>query len=494
MLNRQQTISVNSHAVLYDILIPKGHELRLVNELVYLSFIYDELKDKYCLDDGRNAIDPVQMFKYLFLKVRADLSDRDLIERAKTDLAYKFFLGLDPEDDVIHPSLLTKFRTQRLKDKDLLDKLLAKSVEIAIEQGVLKSDAIIVDATHTASHSNLYHPIEGLRAVEKKFRKQIHQVKNAQDVIFPEKNTTSDLDVEKKYAADLLGLLDKYPTLRAYKSVTQAANLLTEMLADIHEYQSYSADEDAKIGHKSADTQFFGYKTHYALSEESIITAAVITSGEKGDGQFLPELYDKTQAAGMETKELIGDRAYSTINNLKFAEKMGVLLFSKLLKPISEGTRNPDECWDFNKDAGRVICPAGQMATRVARQGRKNAKESQTWTYYFDVERCQKCPLQDGCYRPGAKSKTYSIRILSSQHSQHKEFEQTEYFQQRVRERYRIEQKNSEIKNKHGYGRSWSNGIQGMRLQGAVTLFEANIRRIIKLKEIEKQKSKESRG
>ncbi len=38
---------------------------------------------------------------------------------------------------------------------------------------------------------------------------------------------------------------------------------------------------DARIGHKSVDTSFFGYKTHIAMTEERIITAATITTGEK---------------------------------------------------------------------------------------------------------------------------------------------------------------------------------------------------------------------
>jgi hypothetical protein len=38
-----------------------------------------------------------------------------------------------------------------------------------------------------------------------------------------------------------------------------------------------------------ADSSFFGYKTHLAMTEERIITAAVVTSGEKGDGPELPE-------------------------------------------------------------------------------------------------------------------------------------------------------------------------------------------------------------
>lgn len=41
---------------------------------------------------------------------------------------------------------------------------------------------------------------------------------------------------------------------------------------------------------ETADSSFFGYKTHIAMSEERIITAATITTGEKTDGKQLETL------------------------------------------------------------------------------------------------------------------------------------------------------------------------------------------------------------
>ncbi|WP_422877509.1 transposase [Lacticaseibacillus rhamnosus] len=64
--------------------------------MVDCSFVYRELVDNYSLDEGRTAVDPVQMFKYLYLNVRFNLSDRDVVSRAKTDMAMKLFLGLNP--------------------------------------------------------------------------------------------------------------------------------------------------------------------------------------------------------------------------------------------------------------------------------------------------------------------------------------------------------------------------------------------------------------
>lgn len=88
-------------------------------------------------------------------------------------------------------------------------------------------------------------------------------------------------------------------------------NLLKETVEDTRENYTMSKDMDAKIGHKTADSSFFGYKTHLAMTEERIITAAVVISAEKGDGPELAKLLDQTQFYGMEVETIIGDAAYA---------------------------------------------------------------------------------------------------------------------------------------------------------------------------------------
>lgn len=102
-------------------------------------------------------------------------------------------------------------------------------------------------------------------------------------------------------------------------------------------------------------------------------------------------------------------------------------------------------------------------------------------TYYFDVEKCKRCPYKDGCYKDGAKSKSYAETIICDAHSSQALFQETDYFKEKSRERYKIEAKNSELKNRHGYDVASSSGLIGMEMQGATAIFAVNIKRIIKL-------------
>ncbi|NRF95277.1 hypothetical protein HQN89_30825 [Paenibacillus frigoriresistens] len=68
MIQRQQLMILSPFMDIYNLVVPKDNLLRHINELIDFSFVYDELKDNYCLDNGRNAIDPIRMFKYVLLK------------------------------------------------------------------------------------------------------------------------------------------------------------------------------------------------------------------------------------------------------------------------------------------------------------------------------------------------------------------------------------------------------------------------------------------
>ena len=103
-------------------------------------------------------------------------------------------------------------------------------------------------------------------------------------------------------------------------AVKEKLDMLREVVDDNAEHLQQSKDADARTGHKTADTSFFGYKTHIAMTDERIVTAAVITSGERADGEQLETLIEKTRATGLEVKAVIGDAAYSSKSNLALAE------------------------------------------------------------------------------------------------------------------------------------------------------------------------------
>ena len=479
MLSAQIRVNHSCYSELYDLIIPQDHILRQFHDLVDFSFIYKELKSKYCLDNGRGAKSPILLFKYLLLKYLYNLSDYGVVERSKYDLSFKFFLDLAPEDDVIHPSQLTKFRKQRLKDENFLDLLINKSVEIAINEGVVKSKAVIVDSTHTDARYHKSTVREMLRAESSALRRSLAETDS--EISLPEEpEQHADLEKHKDYCAELIAAVNESPYAEL-PNIKEETELLGEMIDDKVDPFSQSIDKDARIGHKSVNKSFYGYKTHLAMTEDRIITAATITSGEAFDGTELPELVKKSRDAGVTVDEVIADTAYSTLDNLKDAKANDYKLISRLNPKVANGMRSEDG-FVFNKDADTMQCPAGHLATEHYYEKRAYTRKNDRIKYYFDVDKCKCCPLREGCYKENAKTKTYSVTIQSDYHLEQNEFQDSEYFKNRVKERYKIEAKNSELKGVHGYDQCDSAGLDSMQIQGAVTIFVANIKRIIRLK------------
>ena len=252
-----------------------------------------------------------------------------------------------PEDEVINPSSLTKFRKLRLKDMNLLDMLIAKTVQLALEKGIIKSKSIIVDATHTKSRYNQKTPRQVLQEQSKKLRRSIYEIDETMKEKFPDKNTEDSLEKELKYCKQLIDVVKGNEEICSYPKVQEKLNLLEESVTDDMEHLETSKDEDAKTGHKTADTSFFGYKTHIAMT-------------------------------------VIGDMAYSEKKNIEAAKEGDYELIAKLNPIITQGNRRKEDEFEFNKDAGMYQCKAGHLAIHKYFDKRKKDKKTKThvWSIF----------------------------------------------------------------------------------------------------------------
>ena len=489
---KQLELNISPYIELYNILISEDNFWRQLNDMIDFSFVYEILKNKYSSTMGRNAEDVTRMFKYLLLKSYFKLSDRGLIERTKTDMLFKYFLGYSPEETkLINPSLLTVFRRERLVDEDenLMDKLIEKTVQLALEKGLIEvQNKIIVDSTHTNAMFSHISPREELIRQAKNLRKSVYKIDESIHGKMPKKREASGLlEDQIEYSKELLNVLKEDGRFEKLPNIKEQMEYLKETLEDTEIELEYSKDQDAKIGHKTADTSFFGYKTHIAMTPERIVTAATVTSGEKHDGKELTNLIEKSKSNGIKVEAIIGDGAYSEKENLDYCNENNIKNVSKLSKTVTHGNGKNKDDFEYNKDAGMYVCKAGHMAIKKIRTGSKK-KNEQVESYFFDVEKCKHCPLKKGCYKKGAKTKTFNVKIKDDIHIAQMDYMETEEFKKLYSERYKIEAKNSELKNNYGYGKANACGKLGITIQGATTLFLANMKRIIKLNE---EKNKE---
>lgn len=484
MIASQQTLGLSPYIELYEKLIPEDNLLKRINRLIDFSFVYSELKDKYSPTMGRRAIDPIILFKYLLIKIIYPASDRDLVEHSKYDLSYKYFLGLMPEDDVIDPSTLTKFRTLRLKDADLLNKLLGKTVNIAISKGFISTGTVIVDSTHTKSKYNAYSSLSSL----KERSKDLQNILNTYKVEIDTSNISNQSSLSKVIdeCRNMIEVVQKtQPVLSKYPSVLERINFLEEGINDSITRHEVSMDKDAKRGHKAEEISFFGYKTHIAMTSDRFITGAVITTGEKGDTNYLPQLVEQCVTNGICVDTVIGDTAYGSQKKVDLLEENNIKLIANVNPQI---TKSREDGFYMNKDAGMLVCPMGHISIGKREVMLEKAPSKKGTEYKFDKEICNTCSINKICqvYKLQKSSKGIVVRNISETLKKQLEFSKTPEFREKMKERYKIEAKNAELKNILGYDTADSFGLSNMEMQGALTIFVCNIKRILRMEEDKK--------
>src|SRR5690554_1924842 len=148
---RLEPKQISFHSVLYN-KIPENHILKKISTVVDFSFINTLLENSYCREFGRPAKEPEMMCKLLFLQHLYDLSDEAVRVEASLNLAYMYFLGLNPEDSLPDKSLLSKFRTHRLGESTL-DEIITEIVRQCVEKGIIEGKSVSIDATHIEANT-----------------------------------------------------------------------------------------------------------------------------------------------------------------------------------------------------------------------------------------------------------------------------------------------------------------------------------------------------
>jgi transposase len=281
---------------LYDRIVPVDHLLRKINQVVDFSFTGQMLKDRYNPDIGRPAEDPEFMLRLCLLQYIYNDSDRQVVENARLNLAYKCFLGLAVDAEVPDYTTISYFRTQRLgeeKFKSVLEQIVLQ----CITKGLVKGNRQIIDSTPVIANIT----ISSITGLVRKCRENMLKTIEKQDTKLAERLGLKELQNAKKeqFASIEEGLqkeveaagklLDNVTTeLRAKRispteELQKDLGLLEKAVADREEDAKDKllspVDPDARVG-KKTNHSWRGYKAHIVIEEETgIITGVKHDSG-----------------------------------------------------------------------------------------------------------------------------------------------------------------------------------------------------------------------
>lgn len=147
-------------------LVPADHMLRKIDKYIDFSFIEAKVRHLYSQDNGRPAIDPLVLFKMIFLGYFYGIrSERQLEREVQTNIAYRWFLGLGLADRVPDHTTISWNRRTRFKDTSVFQDIFDEIVLQAVSHRMVGGRVLISDSTHVKANAN-----------KNKFtREQVHQ-------------------------------------------------------------------------------------------------------------------------------------------------------------------------------------------------------------------------------------------------------------------------------------------------------------------------------
>lgn len=470
-------------------LVPEDHELLEIDREVDFSFVREEVADLYSEATGREAIDPELLLRLSFLQTRYNLSGREVIERSRTDLAFRCFLHLGLEDDLPDHSTLSIFRDRLGVER--FRRIFNRSVTDALERGLVTGRMVLVDSSGIVADV----AVPRLRALLIRLvRKGItallqlgvdigeyaqeHDALCADDSwMLTTKLRDQDLAQWAELAEQVRDGLEQFAPEDGGGGVValiDAALAREEGSAQRASVVS-DVDPDARWSVRKRGKQpFVGYKQQIATDADSeIITAVEVTPANVDDSTQLQGLVDGHRDKVGTPEAVATDSGYNSGENRRRLARDGIQDF--IMPPTAKGHRQgmfsaPDFEVAFDQEGRplKVTCPVG----RVAEEGRWQ-KEKEGWRFYFTQGQCEGCPSRKRC-----STARYGRAVFISQHyrahAAARERAATEEFEAAQIERLGIERTFAHQQKWAGMQRTRYRGLEAVTIGVLMACFTTN--------------------
>jgi hypothetical protein len=203
---------------------------------------------------------------------------------ASLNLAYMYFLDMNPDEKLPDPSLLAKFRVHKLQANEItLDEVIKEIIKQCVDKGIISGNGISIDTTHTEANTFKATPERVMKKLAKKIFKTIKEENGKMpDGINQDIPDYTEIEDHKEAKATMKSYLEETITkveeivdLEVSPETKEVIENAKEILSDPKFIEQKGVrsivDQDARVGHKSKTQDFFGYKTEYMITTEDRI-------------------------------------------------------------------------------------------------------------------------------------------------------------------------------------------------------------------------------
>lgn len=426
-------------------LVPEDHLLRKIENALDFSFIHEEVKDMYCLDNGRPSIDPVVLFKLCIINYMYGLNSmRRTIRECEVNMAYKWFLGYDMQEMVPHFTTFGKNYKRRFEGSQIFENIFERILSEAIAYKLVEPNVIFIDGTHIKANAN----------TKKNYKKEIElsakqYAKELRDEIEKDRE-----EHEKRPLPDD----DDEPPKTAVVTVSKT-------------------DPESGLFHKGEHKKCFAYNASTACDKNNFVLGVKVTAGNVHDSVVFDKLYGEVKDkfgipyavaidAGYKTpwiaKQLLDDNVLPVMPYKCPSTKQG---FFKKYEYVY------DEYYDC------FICPQNEVL-KYSTTNREGYRE-----YKSDPAKCKSCPQRTQCTLSKNCQKVVTRHVWDDYIEKAEDIRHTPYGRETYALRSEtIERVFADAKEKHGMRYARVNGLAKVKAQVLMTFACMNLKKLAKWK------------
>ena len=433
-----------------DSLVPENHLLKRLDKLVSFDFVRDITKDYYS-HTGKPSIDPIVLVKMILVGYLFNIrSERKLVEEISLNLAYRWYIGYDLDEEVPNHSIFSKARVRFGKKLflDIFEQILIKCIEL----GLVSSEGMLIDSTIVKADASTGSLVD-ISLSPEDYWKRLDK---------------SEKPKKKLIGNNFTGKVDKNKMGKRRRNIN-GTNLKKKS----------TTDPDATLFYRPGAGSHLSYKAHFATDTNGIITAVAASPSSLHDIGAVPDLVGSHEKILGTPNWVAADTKYGAEECLKYLQDKNI---KTAIRPETKSSK-PDHFskskFKYDNSTDCYICPNGKILKRKA----KNYTHNRI-AYKSNKKDCNLCPIKENCISGKGNFRTVS-HYDSPCYSKARGW----YYSGYGRALYKlrgtvIEGVFGQAKVYHGMARSKFRGLAKVEIQFLMTATALNLKKMVRILDV----------
>jgi len=301
------------------------------------------------------SIDPVVLVKMLLVGYLFDIrSERKLVEETSLNLAYRWYIGYDLDEEIPNHSIFSK--TRKRFGKKIFKQIFELILKTAIGYGIVSKDGILVDSSIVKADASAGSIIEISLSPEEYWRKldQSEKIKSSSG-----KKPKSDTPVN--IGSHFNGNPDRNKMGKRRRRTNSS-----------YLKKRSTTDPDATLFYRPGAGSYLSYKAHIATDTNGIITAVSASPSSLHDTGAVPVLIESHEKIMGTSAWIAADSKYGSEECLAYLQDKGI---KTSINPETKSNRPKHfskEEFAYDKENDQYTCPEGNILERKAKNHKLN--------------------------------------------------------------------------------------------------------------------------